>query len=237
MLRRIIKASHPQCKWPVIARSIPGRSGKQCRERYLNHLRPSLKLASWSPVEDACLYHLFRLEGSKWATIAKCLPGRSDNNIKNRYHHLKRRFEKQCSSISDVSEEEELALRLKACRLAHETSIERPVLKYLVHRARTMGSRLPLDGEYEFGPYRCVVVPEIACTRCGLWIPSRQTGRLVCETTGWCQTCTKFSPCINGNLIRSVQSLEKLIVIPTKGQMDSVMKQLKYGDANNDSLS
>ena len=30
-------------KWSVIASHLPGRIGKQCRERWFNHLDPSLK--------------------------------------------------------------------------------------------------------------------------------------------------------------------------------------------------
>jgi hypothetical protein len=42
--------------WPEIAKAMPGRSGKQCPERYLNNLKPSLKFAGWSALEDATIF-------------------------------------------------------------------------------------------------------------------------------------------------------------------------------------
>eukprot|EP00978_Attheya_sp_CCMP212_P034616 scaffold145888_cov43-Attheya_sp.AAC.2 len=39
-------------KWSQIAGSIPGRSGKQCRERWHNHLRPDVKKGEWTEEED-----------------------------------------------------------------------------------------------------------------------------------------------------------------------------------------
>jgi len=38
-------------KWSTIAASIPGRVGKQCRERWLNHLDASVKKSDWSAEE------------------------------------------------------------------------------------------------------------------------------------------------------------------------------------------
>ena len=91
-------------KWSVVAKAVPGRSGKQCRERYLNHLTPNIKLSSWSPMEDALIFRLYETEGSKWSMMAKLLRGRTDNGIKNRYHHLKRRLERKVQT-TPASEE------------------------------------------------------------------------------------------------------------------------------------
>jgi Myb-like DNA-binding domain len=71
-------------KWTVVAQSLPGRTGKQCRERYVNHLNPRLKVADWSPVEDATIFHLYNTIGSHWAKMSKVIPGRTDNGIKVR---------------------------------------------------------------------------------------------------------------------------------------------------------
>lgn len=56
------------------------RTGKQCRERYNNHLRPEIKKGEWSEDEDQILLSMNELYGNKWTLIAQYLPGRSGNN-------------------------------------------------------------------------------------------------------------------------------------------------------------
>jgi hypothetical protein len=44
--------------WRAIAKFLPGRLGKQARERWYNHLDPNLKKSEWSPEEDKMLIEL-----------------------------------------------------------------------------------------------------------------------------------------------------------------------------------
>jgi len=81
-------------KWAKIASHLPGRQGKQCRERYVNHLDPELKKGLWTDDEEALLIVLHEKHGNRWANIAKGLPGRSDNDIKNHwYSAIQRKFQ------------------------------------------------------------------------------------------------------------------------------------------------
>ena len=78
--------------WKDIASQLPGRIGESVRERYVNHLDPSLKKSKWTKEEDEILFQNQRILGNKWSKIRKFLPGRSDNAIKNRYHNGKHSF-------------------------------------------------------------------------------------------------------------------------------------------------
>jgi hypothetical protein len=75
--------------WEGIARFMPHRSPRQCRDRYKNYLLESLTTEPWTPEEDAVVIQQFHLIGPKWAEIGKILKRRSGSNAKNRWHkHL-----------------------------------------------------------------------------------------------------------------------------------------------------
>ena len=80
--------------WTKLAELLPGRIGKQCRERWRNHLDPCNSKEPWTPEEDQLLIRLHEEYGNQWVKIATLMPGRSDNHIKNRWNSkLKKQIE------------------------------------------------------------------------------------------------------------------------------------------------
>mmetsp|Transcript_33928 Transcript_33928/g.59138 ORF Transcript_33928/g.59138 Transcript_33928/m.59138 type:complete len:226 (+) Transcript_33928:22-699(+) len=83
--------------WTLIAErlrkvfKIKGRTGKQCRERWHNHLDPDILKTPWGVEEEQLLFEAHQRLGNKWADISKILKGRTDNSIKNHYYSAVRR--------------------------------------------------------------------------------------------------------------------------------------------------
>ncbi|KAL7130606.1 hypothetical protein ABFS83_13G145600 [Erythranthe nasuta] len=69
------------------------RCGKSCRLRWVNYLSPNVKRGNFSPEEEQIIINMHTSIGNKWSKIASCLPGRTDNEIKNVWNtHLKKRL-------------------------------------------------------------------------------------------------------------------------------------------------
>lgn len=71
---------------------IPGRNSKQCRDRWVQHLKSDILKAAWTEAEDLLLYQQIQLHGTHWSEIQKSFPGRTDHDIKNHFYATKRRL-------------------------------------------------------------------------------------------------------------------------------------------------
>ncbi|EAX94476.1 Myb-like DNA-binding domain containing protein [Trichomonas vaginalis G3] len=72
--------------WKEIALFLPGRTACQCRDRYNQYLFKDVVNKPWTPEEDEIIVKKYKLYGPHWVKISQYLPGRSGNNIKNRWN-------------------------------------------------------------------------------------------------------------------------------------------------------
>ena len=79
--------------WTLISNEMgQNRSGKQCRERWYNQLKPNVKKNNWTDEEENILFTKHMQFGNKWSDIASFLPGRTLNDIKNHFYSKLRKF-------------------------------------------------------------------------------------------------------------------------------------------------
>lgn len=82
-------------EWARISREMPGRNQRQCKERWMYYLNPSLNTTPWTHQEDLLLLEKQRELGSKWVRIAAFFHNRTDAMVKNRFQVLTRKLAKE----------------------------------------------------------------------------------------------------------------------------------------------
>lgn len=105
-------------RWSIIALNTRGRTAKQCRDRWVNYLEPSIRHNPLTKREINMIFNMQKEIGNQWVKIAREIPGRSPNQIKGFWYSQHRRKGKRSYSIEkprnmkkflalvDVAEEE-----------------------------------------------------------------------------------------------------------------------------------
>ncbi|KAG2616215.1 transcription factor MYB2-like [Panicum virgatum] len=89
-------AAHGEGRWNSLARSAGlKRTGKSCRLRWLNYLRPDVRRGNITAAEQLLILELHSRWGNRWSKIAQHLPGRTDNEIKNYWRTRVQKHAKQ----------------------------------------------------------------------------------------------------------------------------------------------
>ena len=233
LLEMVFEMKHP-LKWSVIAQNLgSNRTGKQCRERYVNHLNPRLKFTEWTPIEDSVIWRLYATIGTQWAKMSKVIPGRTDNGIKNRFHNLKRQLDREEESRIRAPIPDKFDSKVRVhwirdipqdmrSRIEDMWSVERGIGKIAAGTIKT--TREEEDKE-RFGPFKEVTSPT-QCLRCGLYAPSVQCGKEICEKTQWCRACTDVPMHMTGNTLRECLNLKKTQDEALVNEMEGLVKNL-----------
>lgn len=81
-------SEQPFTRWSDLAQRLPGRVGKQIRDRWVNHLNPNINHLPFSREDDLLLWDGHKKLGKRWVEIStkffNC--SRSENHIKNRWY-------------------------------------------------------------------------------------------------------------------------------------------------------
>ena len=92
-------------EWEEVSRELGTRTAKQVRDRYVNYLQGGLRSDPWTPEEDAQVLEMRKMFGPKWVRMSRMVPGRSANDIKNRWHrHLSKKSGKDMSDVFPTSQ-------------------------------------------------------------------------------------------------------------------------------------
>ena len=129
--------------WSDLAETIKGRTGKQVRERWYNHLDPSVNKGPWTASEMVTLHEVHSRLGNQWSKIAETLPGRTQNHIKNRWNSIKRKMKRVVGDNGQVV----ITLGDQA-HSSHRSHPPRPKARQRSHSISNnkAGSKVPRNG-------------------------------------------------------------------------------------------
>lgn len=96
-------------KWTLCSATIPGRSGKQCREHWNNSLNPEVKKGLWTVEEDFLIMVFYKKYNGSWKKISPLFEQRTENSIKNRFFSQLRKI----ASYHIQSKEKKFSSKIK----------------------------------------------------------------------------------------------------------------------------
>ena len=186
--------------------------------------------------------------------MSKVIPGRTDNNLKNRFHNLKRQLQREEDSRIRAPEPERYNELIHVEKVREVPKHLRTRIEDMWNQPRHIGlaaansvqesrderesckdDEMKKDGDdhqragsRRFGPFETVTEP-IQCGRCNLFMPSVHCGNQVCTKTKWCRTCTKVSINLSGNVLRECLTLRKCQDVQLERDVEMLVAQIRNG--------
>jgi hypothetical protein len=117
-------AVHGDSDWSTIVIFFPGRTMRQCRDRWTYYLSPSLNHRDWTPEQDALLLEKQRYFGSRWVQLARFFPNRTDAMVKYRWQLLQRRKAREQKKVGSKTPRREKSARRTALKLPQPSQME-----------------------------------------------------------------------------------------------------------------
>ncbi|GLT56618.1 hypothetical protein SLA2020_296480 [Shorea laevis] len=129
------------------------RTGKSCRLRWMNYLRPGIKRGNFTKEEEETILNLHKTMGNSWAAIAQRMPQRTDNEIKNHWNtRLKKRAMENSTAGDDGNDSSDQAKQKNSLERNSFTVIEsslQDASRDTVFHSPTLGDSKP-DGGNDF---------------------------------------------------------------------------------------